>query len=106
MAAARQIYYLSAVLPWVVYLAGLVYGDRIVALNPAFAGLALVVPIYLSFAIAVMGGMLIFASKRGKQPLLGPVAATAVAGAICLWYLGKVLVLLLLRPALVALGLA
>jgi hypothetical protein len=106
MAAVRQIYYLCAVLPWVLYLAALVYGDRVEGLGAAYAGLALVVPIYLSFAIAVMGGMLIFASKRRNQPLLGPVAATVVAGAISLWYLGKVVVLILLRPVLVALGLA
>jgi len=106
MAALRQLYYLCAVLPWVLYLAALVYGDRVEGLGAAYAGLALVVPIYLSFVTAAMGVMLIFATKRRNQPLLGPVAATVVAGALSLWYLGKVVVLIVLRPLLLALGLA
>ncbi len=99
MAALRQIYYLSAVLPAVLYLAALVYGDRVEGIGAGYAGLALIVPIYLSFAIGVMGVVLILASKRRNQPLLGPVVATVVAGALSLWFLGKV-VLFLLRPLL------
>ena len=105
MAALRQIYYLSAVLPAVLYLAALVYGDRVEAMGVGYAGLALIVPIYLSFAIGVMGVVLILASKRRNQPLLGPIVATVVAGAISLWFAGKVVMLVLLRPLLLDLGL-
>ncbi len=105
MAALRQIYYLSAVLPTVLYLAALVYGDRVEGIGAGYAGLALIVPIYLSFVIAVLGVVLILASRRRNQPLLGPIVATVVAGAISIWFAGKVVVLVLLRPLMLDLGL-
>jgi hypothetical protein len=105
VAALRQIYYLSAVLPAVLYLAVLVYGDRVEAIGAGYAGLALIVPIYLSFAIGVLGVLLIHASRRRSQPLLGLIVATVVASAISLWFAGKVVVLVLLRPLLLDLGL-
>ncbi len=105
MVALRLIYYLFSVVPAALYLAVLVIGDRYGGRGADYGGFMLIVPIYLSFALGTLGVPLVLASRRRGQSLIGPAAATLLAGGIFLWFLGKAIMVFAARPLLIYLGL-
>ena len=105
MTTLRRTYYLLSVLPALLYLAAKLSAASEAGWAAAYAGVALIVPIYASFVLGCAGVGLVLYSRRRGEGLLGPVIATIVAGAVSVWYVGRLILALVARPMLIGLAL-